>query len=113
VVAEKRATVPEKLERELSGDLDTIVLKALRKEPQRWYLSAEQFSEDLHRHLIGLQCRHTGTPGVIVRKRLSGGTRWEWWPRVWRGCACGRSTGNDVAGPRRDARPPENHSDSD
>jgi eukaryotic-like serine/threonine-protein kinase len=54
VIAERRATVPEKLERELSGDLDTIVLKALRKEPQRRYLSAEQFSEDLHRYLAGL-----------------------------------------------------------
>ena len=54
VVAEKRSTVPEKLARDLSGDLDTIVLKALRKEPQRRYLSAERLSEDLHRHLVGL-----------------------------------------------------------
>ena len=54
VVAEKRATAPEKLARELRGDLDTIVLKALRKEPQRRYLSVERFSEDLHRYLVGL-----------------------------------------------------------
>jgi len=54
VVAEKRATVPERLGRELSGDLDTIVLKALRKEPQRRYVSVEQFSEDLRRYLVGL-----------------------------------------------------------
>lgn len=38
----------------LSGDLDNIVLKALRKEPQRRYASVEQFSEDLRRHLEGL-----------------------------------------------------------
>jgi serine/threonine protein kinase len=53
-VAAMRATVPERLRRQLSGDLDAIVLKALRKEPQRRYLSAEQLSEDLRRHLDGL-----------------------------------------------------------
>jgi len=35
----------------LKGDLDTIVLMALRKEPERRYRSVEQFSEDIHRHL--------------------------------------------------------------
>jgi non-specific serine/threonine protein kinase/serine/threonine-protein kinase len=40
--------------RELRGDLDTIVLKALRKEPQRRYLSAQELSEDIRRHLEGL-----------------------------------------------------------
>ncbi len=38
----------------LRGDLDNIVLKALRKEPQRRYASADQFSEDIRRHLEGL-----------------------------------------------------------
>ena len=53
-IAETRATVPEKLKREISGDIDTIVLKALRKEPQRRYPSAEQFAEDIRRYLEGL-----------------------------------------------------------
>jgi hypothetical protein len=35
----------------LKGDLDTIVLMALRKEPERRYQSVEQFSEDIRRHL--------------------------------------------------------------
>jgi serine/threonine protein kinase len=35
----------------LRGDLDNIVLMALRKEPERRYQSAEQFSEDIRRHL--------------------------------------------------------------
>ena len=35
----------------LKGDLDNIVLMALRKEPERRYQSVEQFSEDLRRHL--------------------------------------------------------------
>lgn len=34
----------------LKGDLDSIVLMALRKEPSRRYLSVEQFSEDIRRH---------------------------------------------------------------
>ena len=40
--------------RQLKGDLDNIVLKALRKEPARRYASVEQFSEDIRRHLEGL-----------------------------------------------------------
>lgn len=44
---------PEQLRRRLVGDLDNIVLVALRKEPERRYLSVEQFSEDIRRHLDG------------------------------------------------------------
>ena len=46
-----REGTPEKLRRRLAGDLDNIVLMALRKEPQRRYTSVEQFSEDISRHL--------------------------------------------------------------
>jgi len=53
-VAERRGTVPRRLQRQLKGDLDTIVLQALQKEPRRRYTSAEQLSEDLRRHLDGL-----------------------------------------------------------
>jgi serine/threonine protein kinase len=38
---------------ELEGDLDTIVLKALRKEPSRRYASAQELSDDLSRYLEG------------------------------------------------------------
>ncbi len=38
----------------LRGDLDNIILQALRKEPERRYSSVEQFSEDIRRHLVGL-----------------------------------------------------------
>ena len=41
----------------LRGDLDNIVLKALRKEPTRRYPSVEQFSEDVRRYLEGLPVR--------------------------------------------------------
>lgn len=43
-----------KLRRRLEGDLDNIVLKALRKQPERRYVSVEQFDEDLRRQLAGL-----------------------------------------------------------
>ncbi len=39
--------------RRLRGDLDTIVMKALRKEPTRRYSSAEAFADDLDRFLNG------------------------------------------------------------
>jgi len=38
-------------DRGLAGDLDNIVLMALRKEPERRYSSVEQFSEDVRRYL--------------------------------------------------------------
>lgn len=38
----------------LKGDLDNIVLKALKKEPDRRYESVEQFSEDVRRYLVEL-----------------------------------------------------------
>lgn len=53
-VAVTRGTRPERLRRRLAGDLDNIILKALRKEPPRRYASAEQLSEDIGRHLEGL-----------------------------------------------------------
>ncbi|MFL6216900.1 MAG: protein kinase domain-containing protein [Blastocatellia bacterium] len=39
---------------QLKGDLDNIVLMAMRKEAQRRYASVEQFSSDIERHLDGL-----------------------------------------------------------
>jgi eukaryotic-like serine/threonine-protein kinase len=41
----------KRLQRNLSGDLDNIVLMALRKDPTRRYASAEQLSEDVKRYL--------------------------------------------------------------
>ena len=53
-VSRRRDGTPETLRRQLAGDLDNIVLKALRKEPQRRYSSVEQLAEDINRHLEGL-----------------------------------------------------------
>jgi serine/threonine protein kinase/tetratricopeptide (TPR) repeat protein len=43
----------DRLRRRLRGDLDTIVLTALRKEAQRRYQSVEQLAGDIRRHLDG------------------------------------------------------------
>jgi serine/threonine protein kinase len=50
-VSGARDTQPDKLRRRLSGDLDNIILMALRKEPVRRYATVSQFSEDISRHL--------------------------------------------------------------
>ncbi len=53
VVAAARTTTPAALVRVLRGDLDSLVSKALRAEPERRYLGALALAEDVRRHLIG------------------------------------------------------------
>jgi predicted Ser/Thr protein kinase/tetratricopeptide (TPR) repeat protein len=43
----------ERLRRRLAGDLDSIVMQAMRKEPDQRYSSVEQLAEDLRRYLEG------------------------------------------------------------
>lgn len=43
----------DQLRRRLRGDIDNIVLMALRKDPSRRYTSVEQFAADIRRHLAG------------------------------------------------------------
>lgn len=52
VVEIANATAPVSA-RQLRGDLDTIVLKALKHEPERRYATVESLAEDLQRHLSG------------------------------------------------------------
>jgi serine/threonine protein kinase len=55
---------PDRLAKQLKGDLDNIVLKALRKEPERRYASVEQFAADIRRNLANLP--------VVARKDTAG-----------------------------------------
>ncbi|HKV12415.1 MAG TPA: serine/threonine-protein kinase [Thermoanaerobaculia bacterium] len=48
-----RLTTPARLQKELAGDLDTIVLTALRPEPERRYGSVAQLIDDVERYLAG------------------------------------------------------------
>ncbi|HEY7545174.1 MAG TPA: tetratricopeptide repeat-containing protein kinase family protein, partial [Blastocatellia bacterium] len=50
---EARGKSSEKLRRQLAGDLDNMVLKALRKEKERRYSSVQELSEDIRRYLEG------------------------------------------------------------
>ena len=52
-IAAARGTTPNRLRRALAGDLDNIVLMAMRKEPERRYASAQQMASDIQRHLDG------------------------------------------------------------
>jgi len=51
--AGRGAANPETASRQLRGDIDAIVLKALRKKPQDRYGSAGALAEDIRRHLDG------------------------------------------------------------
>lgn len=54
IAVEPRATSTERLVRELDGDLDAIVLMAMRKEPGRRYASADMLRQDIERYLAGM-----------------------------------------------------------
>ncbi len=59
----------KRIRRRLRGDLDVIVMKALRIEPERRYISVEALREDLQRHRSGLPVLARGDPwGYRVRK---------------------------------------------
>jgi eukaryotic-like serine/threonine-protein kinase len=51
--ANVRGTTPARLNEDLTGNLDNIVMKALAKSPKDRYLSVKEFSEDISRHLQG------------------------------------------------------------
>jgi tetratricopeptide (TPR) repeat protein len=51
--ARPSAVAPIERRRQLRSELDAIVLKALRKEPERRFASVQDFSEDVRRHLEG------------------------------------------------------------
>jgi eukaryotic-like serine/threonine-protein kinase len=53
-VSRQRGTQPAELQRRLHGDLDMIVMKALRKEPERRYGSVREFSDDIECYLAGM-----------------------------------------------------------
>jgi serine/threonine-protein kinase len=55
--SESRDATPARLRRTLAGDLDTIVLAALRKEPERRYASVDELADDLRRYLGNMPVR--------------------------------------------------------
>ncbi len=55
-----------KVRRQLSGDLETIVSMALRKEPERRYASVQQLSDDVQNHLDGFPVTARGDTLLYV-----------------------------------------------
>lgn len=64
LVSRTREGEPDRLRRRLRGDLDNIVLKALQKEPERRYSQAQEFSQDIERHLQRLPV--LARPGTLT-----------------------------------------------
>lgn len=62
------AVAPPERRRAIAGDLDTITMKALRKEPGERYASVAAFSDDVRRYLEGLPAEaRPATLGYRVR----------------------------------------------
>jgi len=65
-IADRRALEPLALQRQLRGDLDWIVMRAIEKDPRRRYATAANLAQDLQHHL-----RHepvaAGPPGIAYR----------------------------------------------
>lgn len=61
----------------LRGDLDNIVLKAIRRDPERRYQSVQEFNEDIDRYLRGLPVKATADSkvyrfGKFVKRHRAG-----------------------------------------
>ena len=71
-----RRTSPEVLRRELSGDLDKIILKALRKRPEERYRNAVDLADDITNYLEGrpVQAEYFVSMTNISRPRSSEST---------------------------------------
>jgi serine/threonine protein kinase len=68
VAVSRRAANPAMLKRQLRGDLDWIVMKALEKDRTRRYPSASELASDIRRHLEDRPVQ-AGPPGGIYRLR--------------------------------------------
>ncbi|MGQ0648442.1 MAG: protein kinase domain-containing protein [Gemmatimonadaceae bacterium] len=64
-----RGATPERLRRALAGDLDTIVLASLHKDPRRRYATVDALLDDLDRFAAGLPVRvRPDSVGYRVKK---------------------------------------------
>jgi len=65
----KKASDTPILWRELAGDLDNIILRALEKDPARRYQGVDELSADIDRHLQGfpVKARQAGAPYRLAK----------------------------------------------
>ncbi|MEO1577010.1 MAG: hypothetical protein AAFU65_18845, partial [Pseudomonadota bacterium] len=66
-----RGTTPDRLHKRLKGDLDNVVLMALRKEPERRYSSARRLADDIESYLAHRPVvARPNTPGYVLARYL-------------------------------------------
>jgi serine/threonine-protein kinase len=70
--AAARGSTPGRLSRRLRGDLDDIVMKALRPEPESRYGTAAQLADDVERHLQGRPVRARPDTFVYRTRKFAG-----------------------------------------
>ncbi len=75
-VSATRDGEPARLRRRLAGDVDNIVLMALRKEPQRRYASAQQLARDIRDHLAGQPILARENTYAYLWTKFVGRNRW-------------------------------------
>ena len=75
-VAASRGVSPGRLAKQLAGDLDTVVLKALAKSPGSRYATALALAEDLQRHLDGLPVLARRPSAWYRLRKFVGRNRW-------------------------------------
>lgn len=75
VLAQQRSSTRDRLQRSLRGDLDTIILHALAKDPARRYATAGAFGDDIERHLDGRPIR-ARNPGPLYQAQRFVRRRW-------------------------------------
>jgi tetratricopeptide (TPR) repeat protein len=68
-IARTREGRPQSLRRRLEGDIDNVILMAMRKSPARRYPSAQALADDLRRHLEGrpVAARPESVPYLLSR----------------------------------------------
>jgi len=69
LVCQEPAVPPASVDRALAGDLDAIICKAIRKEPEQRYASAGELARDLERYLAGDPVSASGVSFVYLARK--------------------------------------------
>jgi serine/threonine-protein kinase len=75
-VSRTREGTPERLRQKLRGDLDAILMTALRKDPERRYASVEAFAQDIRAYLTGRPVSARRVSALYRAGKFLGRNRW-------------------------------------
>jgi len=65
-LCERRSTTLEKLQRDFDGELNTLVLTALQRDPQQRYASAEAFAARIDQYLSRRPSAPAPPPAIVL-----------------------------------------------